>query len=78
MGDIISVFVRELPALYIFGGIFLPVTLLLLAIMSYLMIQLNEVNRQLAQARDPKEALQDYYYQYSTITASQRASHKKT
>uniref|UniRef100_A0A6I8S7N1 Uncharacterized protein n=1 Tax=Xenopus tropicalis TaxID=8364 RepID=A0A6I8S7N1_XENTR len=43
MGHIISVFVRELPALYLFGGIFLPVTLLLIGLIYYLKIKLAEV-----------------------------------
>ncbi|XP_053316657.1 small leucine-rich protein 1 [Spea bombifrons] len=77
MGHIISEFVRELPALYIFGGIFLPVTLLLLGIMSYLRIKLDEVNEELARARDPRDALQDYYFQYNKLKASKRQRLRK-
>uniref|UniRef100_A0A8C5MIR5 Uncharacterized protein n=1 Tax=Leptobrachium leishanense TaxID=445787 RepID=A0A8C5MIR5_9ANUR len=42
MGHIISVFVRELPVWYIFGGIFLPFALFLLGIMRFLWIELQE------------------------------------
>ncbi|XP_063297232.1 small leucine-rich protein 1 [Pelobates fuscus] len=78
MGHIISVFVRELPAWYIFGGIFLPVAILLLGIMRYLWIQLEEVNEQLAHTRDPKEALQDYYLLYKQLKTSKWQHSRKT
>ncbi|KAM9316672.1 small leucine-rich protein 1 [Gastrophryne carolinensis] len=78
MGHIISLFVRELPALYIFAGIFLPVTLLLLGLIAYLRIKLEEVNEELAQTRDPREALQDYYLQYRRLKATERQNSKKT
>ncbi|KAM5165207.1 small leucine-rich protein 1 [Mantella aurantiaca] len=77
MGHIISVFVRELPTAFIFGGIFLPVTLLLLCLISYLRIQLAEVNEELARTRKPREALQDYYLQYSRLKASEGQNLKK-
>lgn len=78
MGHIISVFVRELPGAYIFGGIFLPVTLLLLSLISYLRIKLEEVNEELARTRNPREALQDYYLQYRQLKASKGQHMKRT
>ncbi|XP_075453419.1 small leucine-rich protein 1 [Ascaphus truei] len=78
MGHIISVFVRELPAMYLFGGIFLPVTLLLLGLIAYFRIKLAEVDEELARARDPREALQDYYLQYKRLKASERQRLRKT
>ncbi|XP_056419283.1 small leucine-rich protein 1 [Hyla sarda] len=78
MGHIISVFVRELPITYIFAGIFLPVTLLLLSLISYLMVKLEEVNEELAQIRTPRDSLQDYYLQYRRIQSSESQRLKKT
>ncbi|KAM4772407.1 small leucine-rich protein 1 [Rhinophrynus dorsalis] len=72
MGHIISVFVRELPALYLLGGIFLPVTLLLLSLIFYFRIKLAEVNEELARAHDPRETLWDYYLQYKSLQTSGR------
>nr|DBA26652.1 TPA: hypothetical protein GDO54_010891 [Pyxicephalus adspersus] len=78
MGHIISIFVSNLPGAFIFGGIFLPVTLLLLSLISYLRIKLAEVNEELARARNPREALQDYYLQYRQLKASKGQHLKKT
>uniref|UniRef100_A0A8C9FRY1 Small leucine-rich protein 1 n=1 Tax=Pavo cristatus TaxID=9049 RepID=A0A8C9FRY1_PAVCR len=39
---IISVFARELPGYFIFGWIFMPVTLLLLLLIAYFRIQLSK------------------------------------
>ncbi|KAM3932605.1 small leucine-rich protein 1 [Leptodactylus fuscus] len=70
MGHIISVFVRELPIAFIFGGIFLPVALLLLSLISYLMVKLEEVNEELAQIRAPRGSLRDYYLKYKRLKSS--------
>lgn len=78
MGHIISMFARELPIIYIFGGIFLPVTLLLLSLISYLRMKLDEVNEELAQIRAPRESLQDYYLQYRRLKSSESQRLKKT
>ncbi|XP_069829802.1 small leucine-rich protein 1 [Dendropsophus ebraccatus] len=78
MGHIISVFVRELPITYIFAGIFLPVTLLLLSLISYLSVKLEEVNEELAQIRNPRDSLQDYYLQYRRLKLSKNQCLKKT
>ncbi|XP_068135584.1 small leucine-rich protein 1 [Hyperolius riggenbachi] len=78
MGHVISVFVRELPTAYIFGGIFLPVTLLLLSLIYYLRIKLAEVDKELAEARDPTEALQHYYIQQRRFKATKTPHLKKT
>ncbi|KAG8582675.1 hypothetical protein GDO81_008164 [Engystomops pustulosus] len=78
MGHIISVFVRELPIAYIFGGIFLPVALLLVSLISYLWIKLEEVNEELSEIRAPRASLQDYYLQYRWLKSSKTQRHKKT
>ncbi|KAE8602420.1 hypothetical protein XENTR_v10013989 [Xenopus tropicalis] len=78
MGHIISVFVRELPALYLFGGIFLPVTLLLIGLIYYLKIKLAEVDEELARARHPRDVLQDYYLKFEQLNASGRQRLRKT
>ncbi|XP_044147751.1 small leucine-rich protein 1 [Bufo gargarizans] len=78
MGHIISVFVRELPIALIFVGIFLPVALLLLCLISYLRIKLDEVNEELAQIRDPRDSLQDYYLHYRQLKSSKNQRLKKT
>lgn len=78
MGHIISVFARELPITYIFGGIFLPVTLLLLSLISYLRTKLEEVDEELAHIRAPRDSLQDYYLRYRRLTSSGSQRLKKT
>ncbi|XP_074000696.1 small leucine-rich protein 1 [Numenius arquata] len=57
---IFSEFMRELPGYVLFGGIFMPVTLLLLLLIAYFRIQLLEVNEELAAARDPTKAFPTY------------------
>lgn len=42
VGYVLSVFVRELPGYVLFAGIFMPVTLLLLLLIAYLRIKLQE------------------------------------
>ncbi|XP_073432217.1 small leucine-rich protein 1 [Dendrobates tinctorius] len=78
MGHIISVFVREMPIIYIFGGIFLPVALLLLSLILYLRIKLEEVNEELAQVRAPRDSLRDYYLQYKRLKSTKSQRLKKT
>ncbi|XP_069582148.1 small leucine-rich protein 1 [Ranitomeya imitator] len=78
MGHIISVFVREMPITYIFGGIFLPVALLLLSLILYLRIKLEEVDEELAQIRAPRNSLRDYYLQNKWLKSSKSQRLKKT
>ncbi|XP_077145497.1 small leucine-rich protein 1 [Ranitomeya variabilis] len=78
MGHIISVFVREMPITYIFGGIFLPVALLLLSLILYLRIKLEEVDEELAQICAPRESLRDYYLQNKWLKSSKSQRLKKT
>ncbi|KAM4041060.1 small leucine-rich protein 1 [Anomaloglossus baeobatrachus] len=78
MGHIISVLVKELPITYIFGGIFLPVALLLLSLISYLRIKLEEVNEELAQIRAPRDSLRDYNLQYERLKSSKSQRVKRT
>lgn len=42
MGSILSAFMRELPGWFLFSGVFLPVTLLLLLLIAYFRIKLIE------------------------------------
>lgn len=42
VGYVLSVFVRELPGYVLFAGIFMPVTLLLLLLIAYFRIKLQE------------------------------------
>lgn len=42
MGYSLTVFVRELPGWFLFTGVFLPVTLLLLLLIAYLRMKLKE------------------------------------
>ncbi|XP_009693896.1 PREDICTED: small leucine-rich protein 1 [Cariama cristata] len=53
MSYVLSVFLKELPGYVLFGGIFMPVTLLLLLLIAYFRIKLLEVNEELAMAQDP-------------------------
>ncbi|XP_052527457.1 small leucine-rich protein 1 [Tympanuchus pallidicinctus] len=57
---IISVFARELPGYFIFGWIFMPVTLLLLLLIVYFRIQLSKVDKELAMLYDPRNTLPNY------------------
>ncbi|XP_008005260.2 small leucine-rich protein 1 [Chlorocebus sabaeus] len=52
MGSILSAFMRELPGWFLFSGVFLPVTLLLLLLIAYFRIKLIEVNEELSQTCD--------------------------
>ncbi|KAJ6660070.1 hypothetical protein lerEdw1_017996 [Lerista edwardsae] len=61
MGHILTVFVRELPGWFLFAGIFLPVTLLLLLLIAYFRIKLIEVNKELSLAHDPTDTVIHYY-----------------
>nr|XP_006200181.1 small leucine-rich protein 1 [Vicugna pacos] len=52
MRPVLSEFVRELPGWFLFSGVFLPVTLLLLLLIAYFRIKLMEVNEELSQTPD--------------------------
>uniref|UniRef100_A0A2K6SXD8 Small leucine rich protein 1 n=2 Tax=Saimiri boliviensis boliviensis TaxID=39432 RepID=A0A2K6SXD8_SAIBB len=49
MSSVLSAFLRELPGWFLFSGVFLPVTLLLLLLIAYFRIKLIEVNEELSQ-----------------------------
>ncbi|XP_029450422.1 small leucine-rich protein 1 [Rhinatrema bivittatum] len=78
MGYTLSTFLRELPGWFLFGGVFLPVTLLLLLILAYLRIKLIEVDEELAQACDRRDAILDYYFPYQRLRRSERHRQKQT
>ncbi|XP_075563825.1 small leucine-rich protein 1 [Pelecanus crispus] len=67
---LLSVFVRELPGCILFGGIFMPVTLLLLLLIVYFRIKLLEVNEELAMAQDPRKGLLNYHGQCSQVNSA--------
>uniref|UniRef100_A0A2R8MKW1 Small leucine rich protein 1 n=1 Tax=Callithrix jacchus TaxID=9483 RepID=A0A2R8MKW1_CALJA len=52
MSSVLSAFLRELPGWFLFYGVFLPVTLLLLLLIAYFRIKLIEVNEELSQTCD--------------------------
>ncbi|XP_033001307.1 small leucine-rich protein 1 [Lacerta agilis] len=52
----LTAFVRELPGWLLFIGIFLPVTLLLLLLLSYLRVKLREVDQELYLIHNPTDA----------------------
>ncbi|KAI2543807.1 SMLR1 isoform 1 [Pan troglodytes] len=52
MSSVLSAFMRELPGWFLFFGVFLPVTLLLLLLIAYFRIKLIEVNEELSQNCD--------------------------
>uniref|UniRef100_A0A2I3I073 Small leucine rich protein 1 n=1 Tax=Nomascus leucogenys TaxID=61853 RepID=A0A2I3I073_NOMLE len=52
MSSVLSAFMRELPGWFLFSGVFLPVTLLLLLLIAYFRIKLIEVNEELSQTCD--------------------------
>uniref|UniRef100_A0A2K5EXA3 Small leucine rich protein 1 n=1 Tax=Aotus nancymaae TaxID=37293 RepID=A0A2K5EXA3_AOTNA len=54
-----SAFLRELPGWFLFSGVFLPVTLLLLLLIAYFRIKLIEVNEELSQTCDRQHNLKD-------------------
>ncbi|KAG8510833.1 Small leucine-rich protein 1, partial [Galemys pyrenaicus] len=49
MSQALSEFMRELPSWFLFSGVFLPVTMLLLLLIAYFRIKLIEVNEELSQ-----------------------------
>ncbi|KAM5285279.1 small leucine-rich protein 1 isoform 1-T4 [Hipposideros larvatus] len=49
MSPVLSAFVRELPSWFLFCGVFLPVTSLLLLLIAYFRIKLMEVEEELSQ-----------------------------
>ncbi|KAL2082500.1 hypothetical protein ACEWY4_022318 [Coilia grayii] len=50
-----AMFLRELPGWYLWGGIFLPVALLLLLVIAHLQWKLQETEAELLAAPDPRE-----------------------
>ncbi|KAM9679228.1 small leucine-rich protein 1 [Dama dama] len=57
MSPVLSELPRELPGWFLFSGIFLPVTLLLLLLIAYFRIKLMEVNEELSQTPDHQHSL---------------------
>ncbi|KAJ1058618.1 hypothetical protein AB1E18_007321 [Capra hircus] len=57
MSPVLSELLRELPGWFLFSGIFLPVTLLLLLLIAYFRIKLMEVNEELSQTPDHQHSL---------------------
>uniref|UniRef100_A0ABM5GMJ3 Small leucine-rich protein 1 n=1 Tax=Pogona vitticeps TaxID=103695 RepID=A0ABM5GMJ3_9SAUR len=72
MGYSLTVFVRELPGWFIFSGVFLPVTLLLLLLIAYFRMKLKEVNKELSLANNPTEAILEYYAKCEKLKTSKR------
>uniref|UniRef100_A0A2K6FPB4 Small leucine rich protein 1 n=2 Tax=Propithecus coquereli TaxID=379532 RepID=A0A2K6FPB4_PROCO len=59
MSSVLSAFLGELPGSFLFFGVFLPVTLLLLLLIAYFRIKLIEVNEELSQASDRQHNRKD-------------------
>ncbi|CAI9173511.1 unnamed protein product [Rangifer tarandus platyrhynchus] len=57
MSPVLSELLRELPGWFLFSGIFLPVTLLLLLLIAYFRIKLMEANEELSQTPDHQHSL---------------------
>ncbi|XP_069343795.1 small leucine-rich protein 1 [Eulemur rufifrons] len=57
--SVLSAFLGELPGWFLFFGIFLPVTLLLLLLIAYFRIKLIEVNEELSQTSDRQHNCKD-------------------
>ncbi|XP_032070707.1 small leucine-rich protein 1 [Thamnophis elegans] len=72
MGYTLGGFLSKVPAWFLFTGIFLPVTLLLLLLIAYLRIKLKEVNKQLSLANDPTDIVLQYYAKRSKLKNSKR------
>ncbi|KAF7253948.1 Small leucine-rich protein 1, partial [Varanus komodoensis] len=72
MRNTLTIFVRELPGWFLFAGIFLPVTFLLLLLIAYFRIKLKEVNKELAPANNPANAVLRYYSKYNKLRNSKR------
>lgn len=51
MSPVLSAFMRELPGWFLFSGVFLPVTLLLLLLIAYFRIKLMEGKHEATQGR---------------------------
>lgn len=73
---IISVFARELPGYFIFGWIFMPVTLLLLLLIAYFRIQLSKVDQELAMLYDPRNTLPKYDVDQQKLWRSRKKANK--
>uniref|UniRef100_A0A670YZ01 Small leucine rich protein 1 n=1 Tax=Pseudonaja textilis TaxID=8673 RepID=A0A670YZ01_PSETE len=65
-------FLSKVPGWFLFTGIFLPVTLLLLLLIVYLRIKLKEVNKQLSLANNPTDVVLQYYAKCNKLRNSKR------
>ncbi|KAK9411578.1 hypothetical protein NXF25_002753, partial [Crotalus adamanteus] len=72
MGYPLAVFLSKVPGWFLFIGIFLPVTLLLLLLIAYLRIKLKEVNKQLSLANNPTDVVLQYHAKCSKLRNSNR------
>ncbi|ETE63034.1 hypothetical protein L345_11206, partial [Ophiophagus hannah] len=72
MGYTLGVFLSKVPGWFLFTGIFLPVTLLLLLLIAYLRIKLKEVNKQLSLANNPTDVVLQYYAKCNKLRNSKR------
>ncbi|KAL6485525.1 hypothetical protein MHYP_G00049170 [Metynnis hypsauchen] len=54
----LAVFLKNVPAWFLCGGVFLPVTLLLLLLILHLSWKLQEVEVELSLVRDPRDTLE--------------------
>ncbi|XP_074043692.1 small leucine-rich protein 1 isoform X3 [Macrotis lagotis] len=59
--------VTEIPGWFLFSGIFLPVTGLLLLLIAYFRIKLMELNAEMVQTSDSRDNTQDDYLQYQRL-----------
>uniref|UniRef100_A0A8D0GUD0 Small leucine rich protein 1 n=1 Tax=Sphenodon punctatus TaxID=8508 RepID=A0A8D0GUD0_SPHPU len=64
---LLSVFMKELPGWFLFSGIFLPVTLLLLLLIAYFRIKLIEVNEEVSRAHNHADAALKYYMKHESL-----------
>ncbi|KAJ8270750.1 hypothetical protein GJAV_G00118800 [Gymnothorax javanicus] len=65
-------FLSELPYWTIFSGIFLPVSLLLILMISYLRWKLAEVDSQLSQAHHPRDTAYHLCHEKTPWTGGQQ------
>lgn len=54
MSPVLSAFLREVPGWFLFAGVFLPMTLLLLLLIAYFRTKLMEGECEATQGRDSK------------------------
>ncbi|GAA6071715.1 small leucine-rich protein 1 [Tachysurus ichikawai] len=63
--SLLVVFLNHVPGWFLCFGLFLPVSLLLLLLIRYLTISLDQVEMELSEVRDPQETAQRLYtYQH--------------